>query len=125
MVEVEVYYHRSGYNLLITCQPMLKLATRYDFHELFNSDNDMSNSTNTVVYFDGKGGDLFLRFAGKVTHNLCGVGCSIFQPAKFEQTITQQHVLLRRECLIDGAAVTIILCLQCMLLIFGYIYYFQ
>ena len=46
---------------------MLKLATQYDFHELFNSDNDMSNSkfSNTVVYFDGKGGNLFLRLRAR------------------------------------------------------------
>jgi hypothetical protein len=34
----------------------------------------------------------------------------LFQPAKFEQTIIQQHVLLQRESLINGTAVTIILC---------------
>jgi len=58
----------------------------------------MSNSTNMVVHFDGKGSNLHLHLR------------SIFQPAKFEQTITHRHVLLRWES-IDGGAVTIILCL--------------
>jgi hypothetical protein len=40
------------------------------------------------------------------------VGFSIFQPAKFEQTIAHQHVFLRRESLIYGISVTIILCLH-------------
>ena len=58
-------------------------------------------------------------------------GCSIFQPAKFEQTITYQHVLSRQESLIDGTAVTIILCLHVLivhhvcLLFFLYIDHFQ
>ena len=54
-------------------------------------------------------------FAGKVTHNL---GCrlwSIFQLAKFEQTITHQHVLLRQESLTDGTDVTIMLHLHILI----------
>jgi hypothetical protein len=43
-------------------------------------DSDMSNSTNTVVYFDRK---------AVMSHTIYG--------AKFEQTITHQHVPLRRE----------------------------
>ena len=37
-------------------------------------DSDKNNSTNTVVYFDGKDGNLYknvLTFAGNVAHNLC------------------------------------------------------
>ena len=45
-------------------------------------------------------------------HMLAGL---IFQPTKFEQTITHQHVHLQRECLIDGTAVTIILCLHVLI----------
>ena len=30
---------------------------------------------------------------------------SFFHPAKFEQTITHQHMLLQRESVIDGTAV--------------------
>ena len=51
-------------------------------------DSDMYNSTNTVVYFDGKDGNLYLRLR-TMSHTI--------YPAKFEQTITHQHVLLRRE----------------------------
>jgi hypothetical protein len=51
-------------------------------------DSDISNSTNTVVYFDGKDGNLYLRFR-TMSHTIYS--------AKFEQTITHQHVLLRRE----------------------------
>ena len=51
----------------------------------FNS--DMSKSTNTVVCFDGKDGNLYLR--------LRTISQTIYA-AKFEQTITYQHVLLRR-----------------------------
>jgi hypothetical protein len=48
-------------------------------------DSDMSKSTNTVVYFDGK----------TVTYiYVCG---HAIYAAKFEQTITHQHVHLRRE----------------------------
>jgi hypothetical protein len=51
-------------------------------------DSDISNSTNTVVYFDEKDGNLYLRFR-TMSHTIYS--------AKFEQTITHQHVLLRRE----------------------------
>ena len=51
-------------------------------------DYDMSNSTNTVIYFDGKDGNLYLRLR-TFSHTI--------YPAKFEQTITRQDVLLRRE----------------------------
>jgi len=51
-------------------------------------DFDMSNSTNTVVHFDGKEvGNLCLGlWARSHTIYAAQVGCSIFQPAKFEQT---------------------------------------
>jgi len=51
-------------------------------------DSDMSNSTNTIVYFDGKDGNLYLRLQ-TMSHTIYA--------AKFEQTITHQHVLLQRE----------------------------
>ena len=51
-------------------------------------DSDMSNSTNTVVYFDGKDGNLYLRL-WTMSHTIYA--------AKFEQTLTHQYVLLRRE----------------------------
>ena len=51
-------------------------------------DSDMSNSTNTVVCFDGKDGILYLRLR-TMSHTI--------YVAKFEQTITHQHVLLRQE----------------------------
>jgi calcineurin-like phosphoesterase family protein len=51
-------------------------------------DSDMSNSTNTVIYFDGKDGNLYLR--------LWTMSRTIYA-AKFEQTIIHQHVHLRRE----------------------------
>jgi hypothetical protein len=62
-------------------------------------DSDMSIRTNTVVHVDGKDG----KPQG------C---CSVFESAKLEQRITRQHVLLRRETLIDGRAVIIIMCLH-------------
>ena len=34
----------------------------------------MSNSTNTVVHFNGKDINLYLYSEGKVTHNLCSAG---------------------------------------------------
>ena len=46
----------------------------------FNS--DMSNSTNTVVYFDGKDDNLYLRLR-TMSHTIYA--------AKFEQTITHQR----------------------------------
>jgi hypothetical protein len=51
-------------------------------------DSDMSNNTNTVVYFDGKDSNLYLRLRA-MSHKVYA--------AKFEQTITHQHLLLRRE----------------------------
>jgi hypothetical protein len=51
-------------------------------------DSDMSNSTNMVVYFDWKDGHLYLRLR-TMSHTIYA--------AKFEQTITHQHVLLRWE----------------------------
>ena len=51
-------------------------------------DSDMSNSTNTVVCFDGKDGILYLRLR-TMSH--------IIYAAQFEQTIIHQHVLLRRD----------------------------
>jgi len=43
------------------------------------------------------------------------VGGFNFQPAKFEQTITNQRLLTRRESHIDGTAVAIIFCLQVLI----------
>ena len=51
-------------------------------------DSDMSNSTNMVVYFDGKDSNLYLR--------LREMPLTIYA-AIFEQTITHQHVHLRWE----------------------------
>jgi hypothetical protein len=51
-------------------------------------DSDMSNSTNTVVYFDGKDSNLYIRLR-TMLHTIYA--------AKFEQTLTYQYVLLRRE----------------------------
>ena len=34
-------------------------------------DSDMSNSTNTVVYFDWEDRNFISMFAANVTHNLC------------------------------------------------------
>jgi len=70
------------------------------------NDSDMYNSTNTVVYFDGKVDNLYLR--------LWAMSHTIYA-AKFEQTITHQHVLLRREILVDGTVVTTILCLHVLI----------
>jgi hypothetical protein len=47
-----------------------------------------SDSTNTVVYFDGKDSNLSLRLQA-MSHTIYA--------ATFEQTITHQHVFLRRE----------------------------
>jgi len=47
----------------------------------------MYNSTNTVVYFDGKDGNLYLRLRA-MSHTIYA--------AKFEQMITHQYMLLRR-----------------------------
>ena len=81
----------------------------------------MSNGTNMVVHFDGKGGNLYLSLWPKVTHTIY---------AKFEQTITRQHVLLRQESFTDGTMVTIIIVFarcNCTshISIFGYVDYFQ
>jgi hypothetical protein len=43
---------REGIKFTNIRQPMLKLKTHSDFRDLF--DTDMSNNTNTVVYFDWK-----------------------------------------------------------------------
>jgi hypothetical protein len=54
--------------------------------------------------------------------------CFIFEPVKFEQTITRQHVLLRRKNRIDETSVTIILCLHFLIthrIFFGNVDYFQ
>ena len=71
-------------------------------------DSDMSNNTNTVVYFDGKDSNLYLRLQA-MSHTIYA--------ATFEQTITHQHVFLRRRkvSLIDGVSVTIILCLHVLI----------
>ena len=53
-------------------------------------DSDMSNSTNMVVYFDGKDSNLYLR--------LREMPLTIYA-AIFEQTITHQHVLFRKSVL--------------------------
>jgi uncharacterized protein YccT (UPF0319 family) len=65
---------------------MLKLTTQYGFHDY--NDSDMYNSTTTVVFFDGNVDNLYLRLRA-MSHTIYA--------AKFEQTITHQHVLLRRE----------------------------
>jgi len=53
-------------------------------------DSDMHNSTNTctVVYIDGKDGNLYLHLRA-MSHTI--------NAAKFKQTITHQHVLLQQE----------------------------
>jgi len=51
-------------------------------------DSDMYKSTHTVVYFNGKDGNLYLHL-GAMSHTIYA--------AKFEQTITRQYVRLRRE----------------------------
>ena len=53
-----------------------------------NFDSAMYYRTNTVVYFDWKDGNLYLRLQA-MSHTIYA--------AKFEQRITHQHVLLRRE----------------------------
>jgi hypothetical protein len=42
-------------------------------------DSDMKNSTNTIVYFDGKDGILYIRLRA-ISHTVYA--------AKFEQTVT-------------------------------------
>ena len=79
-------------------------------------DSDISNNTNSVLYFDGKGNHLYLRLRARSrTIYTVQVGCSIFQPAKFEQMITHQHVLSRWESFIDGIAVTVVSCLHVLI----------
>jgi len=51
-------------------------------------DSGMSNSINTVVYFDGKDSNLYLRLR-TMSHTIYA--------AKFEQMLTHQYVLLRWE----------------------------
>ena len=65
-------------------------------------DSDRSNGTNTVVFFDGKDGNLYLRLRA-MSHKMYA--------AKFEQTIT--HVLLR------------VLIAHRIFINFGYVDYFQ
>ena len=61
---------------------------------------------------------------------VCGQ-CHTIYAAKFEQKITHQHVLLRLEAsLINGASVTIILCLHVLIahrifINLGYVDYFK
>ena len=62
-------------------------------------DSDISNSTNTIVNFDEKGGKLWFMFAGKVEHNLCEAGW-LFYLTLLYLSITQ-HVLLRLENLVE------------------------
>jgi hypothetical protein len=83
-------------------------------------DSDMSNITNTVVYFDGKDG--ILTFADNVAHNLC----CLIQADDNSSTCT----FMTKVSLIDGASVTIILCLylliaHCIFIDLEYVDYFQ
>ena len=67
---------------------MLKLTPQTSMASMNYFDSDMSNSTNTVVHFNGKGGHLYLHLWGRShTIYVVQVCCSIFQPARFEQTI--------------------------------------
>ena len=69
-----------------------------------------------LVDLDEKCGDLCLRLLEKLhTIYVTTVGCSIFHPANFKQTISPQHVPLQRESLIDGTVVTIMLCLHILI----------
>jgi len=55
-------------------------------------DSDMSNSTNTLVHFDEKSGNLYLLLRTRSqTIYAAQVSCPIVHPAKVEQTITHQH----------------------------------
>jgi hypothetical protein len=59
-------------------------------------ESDMSNSTNTLVHidFDEKGINLCLRLRTR-SHTIYTLQVGfIFHPAKFEEQITHQHVLL-------------------------------
>ena len=80
-------------------------------------DSDMSNSINTIVYFDRKDGNLYLRLRAML-HTIYA--------AKLEQTITHEHVLLRRESsLIDNNIVFHVLIAHRLFINFGYVDYFQ
>ena len=69
-----------------------------------------------VIHFDGKGDNLYLHLRARShTIDVAQVGCFIFYPAEFEQIMTHQHVLSRREILIDGKAVAIILDLHVLI----------
>ena len=63
-----------------------RILVFYSKHILASMNHNYN--TNTVVYFDGKDGNLYLRLR-TMSHTIYA--------AKFEQTITHQHVLLRRE----------------------------
>ena len=77
--------------------------------------SNRTNLSNKAVHFDGISGNLYLGLRARShTIDAARVGCSIFQPANFDQTITHQHVLLRREYLFDGTTITIILCLHAL-----------
>ena len=82
-----------------------------------------------VKLLDGKGDNLYLRTRSH-TINVAQVGCSIFHLAKFDQTMTHQHVLSQRESLIEGKAVPILLGLHVLIahrifINFGYVDYFH
>ena len=68
---------------------MLKLTTQY-MASMNYSDSGMykKNGTNTVVYVDGKGGNLYLPLR-EMLHTIYAV--------KIEQTIIHQHVVLGWE----------------------------
>ena len=95
---------------------MLELTTQY-MASMNDFDIVMSNSTHTVVQFNEKSGNLCLcLWVRSYTIYVTEVCCCIFHPAKFEQTMIHQHVLLRRESLIDGRAVTLMLRLHVLII---------
>ena len=95
---------------------MLELTTQY-MASMNDFDIVMSNSTHTVVHFNEKSGNLCLcLWVRSYTIYVTEVCCCIFHPAKFEQTMIHQHVLLRRESLIDGRAVTLMLRLHFLII---------
>jgi len=56
--------------------------------------SNRTNLSNKAVHFDGISGNLYLGLRARShTIDAARVGCSIFQPANFDQTITHQHVL--------------------------------
>ena len=85
-------------------------------------DSDVFKSTNKVVYFDGKDDNLYLCLL-TMSHKI--------NAANLEQT--HQHVLYfydGKVSLIDGASITIILCLHVLIahhifINLGYVDYFQ